>query len=454
MNDQKFPASFEQRMRNVLGEEWENFALAHTRNSPVSIRANTRKFSSLVYQDRIPWTASGFYLNERPIFTLDPIFHGGAYYVQEASSMFLEQAILQTINNDAALNVLDLCAAPGGKSTHLLSLISKESLLVSNEVIRSRAPILEENIQKWGNLNAVISNNDPKDFQKLGPFFDVIVVDAPCSGEGLFRKDPDAMNEWSNDSVLLCANRQRRILKDIWPTLKRDGILIYSTCTYSENENEEVLQWLNEAEDVEFLRLKLDPQWGVIEVSKENVLGYRLFPHRVRGEGLFMSVMRKLSGDDIRLKAKKLFAPPPKKSSEEIRTWLNHPDDKLLVIRNDELSALPANKVIEIEYLTNNLHLISCGTRIATRKYDKHIPDHALALSQEVNTGNFNTIDLSASEALRYLRKETIEKDTSEKGFALVQFARLNLGWVNVLDTRINNLYPAEWRIRMQDRKS
>ena len=454
MNDQKFPASFEQRMRNFLGGEWENFAAAHERNSPVSIRVNARKFSASSYQNQIPWTTSGFYLDERPIFTLDPIFHAGGYYVQEASSMFLEQAILQSTNYEASLNVLDLCAAPGGKSTHLLSLISKESLLVSNEVIRSRAPILEENIKKWGNLNTVITNNDPKDFQRLGSFFDVIVVDAPCSGEGLFRKDPDAMNEWSNDSVLLCANRQRRILKDIWPTLKRDGILIYSTCTYNENENEEVLQWLDETDDVEFIRLTLDPHWGVMEISKENVFGYRLFPHRVTGEGFFISVMRKLSGEDTRLKSKKLFSPPPKKSSDELRNWLRHPDDKLLILRNDDVSALRLNKVTEIEHLANNLHLISAGTPIATRKHDKLIPDHAVALSQQLNTENFKTIDLSAAEALRYLRKETIEKENSEKGFALVQFNGLNLGWVNVLDIRINNLYPAEWRIRMQDRKS
>jgi NOL1/NOP2/fmu family ribosome biogenesis protein len=368
--------------------------------------------------------------------------------------MFLEQAIRQTTNHNGALNVLDLCAAPGGKSTHLLSLISKESLLVSNEVIRSRAPILEENIQKWGNLNSVVTNNDPKDLQRLGSFFDLIVVDAPCSGEGLFRKDPDAMNEWSNDNVLLCANRQRRILKDIWPTLKRDGILIYSTCTYNENENEEILQWLDDTDDIEFIRLTLDPRWGVAEFSKENVYGYRLFPHRVTGEGFFISVMRKLSGDDIRLKSKKQFATPPKKTSDELRSWLRHPDNKLLILRNDDVSALPVNKATEIEHLTNNLHVISSGTPIATRKHEKLIPNHALALSQEVNVENFNTIDLTGSEALRYLRKETIEREGLEKGFALIQFKGLNIGWVNVLDTRINNLYPAEWRIRMQDRKS
>ena len=191
-NDQRFPAAFEQRMRDHLGEEWENFSTAHEQNSPVSIRVNPQKYFKIDYQNKIPWTTAGYYLDERPTFTLDPILHAGGYYVQEPSSMFIEQAVLQATNHQADLNVLDLCSAPGGKSTHLLSLISNKSLLVSNEVIRSRAPIVAENIQKWGNLNTVVTNNDPKDFQRLGAFFDVIVVDAPCSGEGLFRKDPDA----------------------------------------------------------------------------------------------------------------------------------------------------------------------------------------------------------------------------------------------------------------------
>ena len=195
--------------------------------------------------------------NERPSFTLDPSFHGGKYYVQEASSMFLEQAFCATYQfSRIALNVLDLCAAPGGKSTHLLSLMNKNSLLVSNEVIQSRAAILSENIQKWGHGNVIVTNNDPKDFQRLPGFFDVIVVDAPCSGEGLFRKDPNALKEWSEDVVALCSRRQRRILNDVWPTLKTGGLLIYSTCTYNADENEENLKWLKEEYHVESIPLK------------------------------------------------------------------------------------------------------------------------------------------------------------------------------------------------------
>ena len=450
-NDQRFPAVFEQRMRDHLGEEWENFSAAHEQQSPVSIRVNPKKDYKIDYQNKIPWTTAGYYLDERPTFTLDPILHAGGYYVQEPSSMFIEQAVLQATNHQADLNVLDLCSAPGGKSTHLLSLISSKSLLVSNEVIRSRAPIVAENIQKWGNLNTVVTNNDPKDFQRLGAFFDVIVVDAPCSGEGLFRKDPDAISHWSPDNVVLCANRQRRILKDILPALKRDGILIYSTCTYNENENEEVLQWLRESDDVEFIRLTLDPRWGVTEITRNEVYGYRLFPHRVKGEGFFLAIMRKLSGSDTHQKSRKVFVPPDKKTLDQMQDWLTVPQETAFILRQELVQALPANKIHEIELLANNLHLISSGTAIAAVKHNKLVPEHALALSIQLNAKNFNTIDLNIHDSLRFLRKDTIEVSNAKKGFALVRFNDLPIGWVNVLDNRINNLYPAQWRIRMQE---
>jgi len=441
-------------MRHHLGGEWENFVAAHQQNSPVSIRVNPQKRFPTNYQHKIPWTASGYYLDERPTFTLDPVLHAGGYYVQEPSSMFIEQAVLQATNHGAALNVLDLCSAPGGKSTHLLSLISKESLLVSNEVIRSRVSILEENIIKWGYPNSVVTNNDPKDFQRLGAFFDVIVVDAPCSGEGLFRKDPHALNEWSPYNVLLCSNRQRRILKDIWPALKRDGILIYSTCTYNEQENEEVLQWLHESEDVESIRLTLDPRWGVTEIIQNDGYGYRLFPHRVKGEGFFLSVVRKLSEGDARPKPRKIFVWPEKKIVHQLHDWVAHPQEKTFILRKDQLvQALPANKITDIELLANNLYLISSGIAIAAVKHDKLIPDHALALSVELNVKNFRTIDLNLQDALRFLRRDAIEGGGAKRGFALVRFNDLPVGWVNVLDSRVNNLYPAQWRIRMQDPK-
>jgi 16S rRNA C967 or C1407 C5-methylase (RsmB/RsmF family) len=194
----------------------------------------------------VPWSSSGYYLSQRPSFTLDPLLHAGAYYVQEASSMFLEQALKQSIDLAQPLLVLDLCAAPGGKSTLLQSIISNESLLVSNEVIQTRVNILKENIIKWGAGNVVVTNNDPSAFSKLHGLFDVLVIDAPCSGSGLFRRDAEAINEWSEDNVQLCSQRQQRILADAWHCLKEDGVLIYSTCSYSAEEDEEILDWIEE----------------------------------------------------------------------------------------------------------------------------------------------------------------------------------------------------------------
>src|SRR6266850_2410765 len=273
-----FPPLFEEKIRPQLSGDWEAFLASHQISPPVSIRINPKK-STAIHPPRIPWTDYGYYLNARPSFTLDPAFHTGAYYVQDASSMFLEQAVKQSLTLSKSLRVLDLCAAPGGKSTHLLSLIGPGSLLVANEVIGSRATTLSENIQKWGHANAIVTNNDPHDFQRLPGYFDAVVVDAPCSGEGLFRKDPEAMNEWSPGAVDLCSQRQRRILHDIWPSLKQNGILVYCTCTYNEKENEDNLRWLQQQKGLESIELVISPSWGIQKTMKGNIAGYRFYPH-------------------------------------------------------------------------------------------------------------------------------------------------------------------------------
>ena len=443
------PEAFANQLQQQRPNDWQQILDSLKTNSPTSIRINRAKAKSHSYSDPIPWCSSGYYLSERPSFTLDPTFHGGSYYVQEASSMFLEQAFLQVVDQTKSINVLDLCAAPGGKSTHLLSLMNKESLLVSNEVIRARASVLSENIQKWGYSNAVVTNNDPNDFQRLKGFFDVMVVDAPCSGEGLFRKDPNAMSEWSPDNVALCSKRQRRILSDVWPALKQGGILIYSTCTYNEAENEENLAWLKEEQGVEFISLKVDPHWGVEQMNIDNVSGYRFFPHKVKGEGFFLSVMRKTSEEkEGNWKSRATFNAPPKKVVEQLHQWVHAPEEKTFIIRNDQVQFFPKNKNLQIELLAKCLYLISAGTSMAAVKHEKLIPEHALALSVELNKEHFTLLDVELPQALQYLRKETLDARAEKKGFGLIQFNDLPLGWVNVLDNRLNNLYPSEWRIR------
>jgi 16S rRNA C967 or C1407 C5-methylase (RsmB/RsmF family)/NOL1/NOP2/fmu family ribosome biogenesis protein len=443
----RFPDAFSRAMQQKLQGEWNEFVEAMSDNVPVSIRLHPRK-NKKEFSHRVPWSTQGFYLEQRPSFTLDPLLHAGTYYVQEASSMFLEEALTQTVDLTQSLKVLDLCAAPGGKSTHLLSLLSKDSLLVSNEVIRARASILSENIQKWGNPNVVVTNNDPKDFTKLKGFFDVIVVDAPCSGEGLFRKDPNAMQEWSEDSVALCAQRQQRILADVWPALKQDGVLIYCTCTYNRKENEENLSWLMGEKEVESLKLKVKSEWGIEEIEEDGVFGYRFYPHKVKGEGFFISVLKKKEEThSVSVRSKNHLPLPPKKIIERLSDWLLHPHEFILL--NDLIVVLPEKYVEEINWLAYQLNVATKGTAIATVKHEKLIPEHALALSTELNLNSFPSIELDLPTALSYLRKETINIGEGQKGFALVTYQNQPLGFVNLLSNRVNNLYPANWRIRM-----
>jgi NOL1/NOP2/sun family putative RNA methylase len=445
------PHDFANRMQQTLGTAYGDFIKSLSEKSPVSIRVNKTKNASTIGMSDVPWCSTGKYLDERPLFTTDPLFHAGAYYVQEGSSMFLEQAITQSVDLTKPLLVLDLCAAPGGKSTHLLNLINNDSLLVSNEVIHSRATILSENIQKCGNNNVVVTNNDPEDFQRLKGFFDVIVVDAPCSGEGLFRKDRDAMKEWSPENVDLCCKRQRIILHDVWPALKKDGILIYSTCTYNRFENEENIAWAKERFDVEFITLKTKPEWGVEEVKEKNVTGYHFYPHKVSGEGFFISVMRKMSEQDsTNMKIKnRILHLPAAKITEQVNPWIINPDAKRFFSWKDNILMVPASLAAKIEFIVQQLHIISTGTMICEIKHNKLIPDHALALSIDLNKDFFNRITVTKDQALQYLRKETLPTNHEKKGFSLITYENLPLGWVNVLDNRMNNLYPANWRIRM-----
>lgn len=466
-----FPQDFEKRMQHQLGMEWAAFKKAHESPTPLSIRINPRKTIHLANQQRtihdqaspsgvladcfanahydasnkVAWSKYGYYLPKRPRFTLDPTFHAGAYYVQEASSMLLEQVFNQVTIKDEPTRVLDLCAAPGGKSTHVLSLLSPSSLLVSNEVIRSRAAILAENIQKWGYSNVVVTNNDPEDFQRLQGFFDVIIVDAPCSGEGLFRKDPEALQEWSAENANLCSLRQRRILKDLWPALKQDGTLIYSTCTFNPEENERNLQWLRQEIEAEFIELEFDPFWGTTTTSS----GYQCFPHKMKGEGFFIAAIRKKGNQPtVRIRSSKNIFNKPSKLSAPFKEWITDKSHHFFQFK-DYLLTVPENLLFEIEFLSAQLKIVSAGTTIGTIKHDKLIPDHALALSIYLNKGHFSTIQVMKEEAISYLRKDVFWKEGLTRGFSIVEYEGLALGWVNVLDTRLNNLYPSEWRIRM-----
>ncbi|MBN8577699.1 MAG: rRNA methyltransferase [Cytophagales bacterium] len=447
--DVLFPGAFQSRMQHELGEAWPSFKEAHEQPAPVSIRINPqKKFSPAL--PHVLWSKLGFYLETRPVFTLDPAFHAGAYYVQEASSLFLEQVLQQAVDLTKPLRVLDLCAAPGGKSTHLLSLLSNDSLLISNEVIRARAQILWENIQKWGHANVVVTNSDPSAFQQLPGYFDIILVDAPCSGEGLFRKDPDACQQWSEDSVNLCAKRQQRILHEAWPALKENGLLIYSTCTYNAHENEANLTHFINDHRAEFVTLRLQPEWNIDEVVLNPVVGYRFFPHSVQGEGFFISAMiKKEPATRVKIKSNGKFNLATTRVVEQVKSWCKNPDWYKWIQQQDLIIQVPETLLPEIEFISSLLYPVGKGTAVASAKHDKLIPEHAFALSNSIATNHFATTLLTKAEALAYLRKDSLFVSEGLKGFGLMCFETNNLGWVNHLGNRTNNLYPAAWRIRM-----
>jgi 16S rRNA C967 or C1407 C5-methylase (RsmB/RsmF family)/NOL1/NOP2/fmu family ribosome biogenesis protein len=445
----RVPESLLKSLAGLPGFNRDAFLDVHESGEQVvSVRFNPAKdpgTTSLPLAAAIPWTQYGHYLSKRPSFTFDPLFHAGTYYVQEASSMFLEQALLQHADISQPLNVLDLCAAPGGKSTHLQSLLSSESLLVSNEVIKARASILVENITKWGSANVVVTNNDPQHFARLSGFFDVLVVDAPCSGSGLFRRDPAAIEEWSPANVQLCQGRQQRILADVWPALREDGLLIYSTCSYSPEEDEAILDWLCESFEVATLRMEAGNE-GIVEIqSRKGAYGYRFYPDRVKGEGFFLAALRKKSEEDQpRLKVKI----PDKLAAKEVaalKPWVMTEGMQFLK-QGTQVYAFPEARVNDLAVLQGALYLQYAGTGIGEPIRDKLVPDHALALSPLLAPG-IASVELVFDDAISFLQRKDFTVET-KRGWQLVTFRKQPLGWINALPNRINNYYPREWRIR------
>lgn len=444
------PEGFKKQMQADLGTAFDEFLRSLQEPSPVSVRYNPKKRKPRG-NDPVPWCASGRYLGHRPSFTRDPLFHAGAYYVQEASSMLIEQAVNQSVETSKPLIALDLCAAPGGKSTHLLSLLSSESLVISNEVIRSRASTLIENLEKWGYPNGVVTQNDPADFSAFEDYFDLILVDAPCSGEGLFRKDAQAMEEWSLKNVALCASRQRRIVADVWGSLRPGGVLIYSTCTFNAEENQNNLRRIKESHDCVFERLLVDPDWGVAEVGEEGCIGYQCLPHRVRGEGFFFSVVRKAGEKTSRSpRAKDRLQYPPAPEADILKTWINHPEEYFFFLHGSTARMLPAQHRANFQVLLERLHVLQAGTGLGEVKKNKIVPAPALALSICRNHDQLPGIAVNPEQAMSYLRMEALQlPDQDNVGFRVIEYDGLGLGWVNLLPGRINNLFPTSRRVRM-----
>lgn len=433
------PQAFLQQMQVLLGNNYSCFLNSLEAEVPVSIRYNRKKLTAIPSGETVAWCGSAVYLPHRPTFTLDPLLHGGLYYVQEAASMFTEQ-IIKRLQLTEPVCALDLCAAPGGKSTHLIDCLPKDSLLVSNEVIRNRVNILAENLSKWGHPEVVICCNDPKDFASLPSFFDMLLVDAPCSGEGMFRKDPAAIKEWNESNIKHCAERQRRILSDAWDTLKEGGYLIYSTCTYNCEENEDNVQWIIDRLGADLLRIPLHPDWQVTESR----LGYRFFPHKTRGEGFFISLLQKNS---VAPQTKKQLK-SPLNSVKHFPAWLE--GDFTIVRQDDFLQAWPTVRINDIHLLKKQLRVIQAGVPTGEIKGKDIVPHTAVALSTALCSDAFPQEALNLEDALHFLRRDTIRLQSAISGYHIITYEKHPLGFVKNLGNRCNNLYPNHWRVRME----
>ncbi|MDR2763679.1 MAG: rRNA cytosine-C5-methyltransferase [Tannerella sp.] len=440
-----FPRDFTEYMRRRQ-EDYPLLEEALRAEAPVSIRLNPAKRALPLRHERVKWCSTGYYLPERPAFTFDPLFHAGVYYVQEAASMFLEQAVAQYVTSPVVC--LDLCAAPGGKSTHLLSLLPRGSLLVSNEVIRSRANVLAENVLKWGWPEVAVTNSDPAALGRLTHGFDVLVADLPCSGEGMFRKDPASRNAWSLANVKLCAARQRRILHDVWPALKPGGICIYSTCTFNREENEENIRYLAERLPAEALPVSIEESWYITCGFDDRYPSYRFFPHRTKGEGFFLAVLRKPE------ERHRPFSVPTGNRRPALRhtpgdEWLSDAGAYRFTAEASCVRAVPEMLAERLLSLTGRLRVVTAGIPVGEWKGKDFLPTPALALSTAFRHDAFPTVELAWTDAVRYLQKEApgLPPDTP-KGYVTVTFRGTPLGFVKHLGHRANNLYPHEWRIR------
>ncbi len=494
LNKMNLDPAFVRQMRRLLPEEYDVFMRSLKEDLPVSLRLNTAKCSKeealsclpATVQGAVPWHPDACYLEQRPSFTFDPFFHCGLYYVQEASSMFSSRAInsaLQTMKmSDRAVRMLDLCAAPGGKSTLAASVLPQGSLLLANEIIPSRAVILEENLIKWGKAGVIVTQNEAADFAAFEHVFDLILADMPCSGEGMFRKEPEALAAWSEDYVRSCALRQRSILAQCWNSLRPGGCLIYSTCTYNTEENEKNVLWAAANLGARILPVECNPEWNIHPAIGADFPAYRFFPHRTRGEGFFLALLQKEESAAINSQAGpeidqqenyrnlpgskgKNKLPTVKKTGKSANEFIDKKTAAYLSSLFDEpevyeisllpqgiYRAFPAQHAAFLAQISTSLRIVRAGLYLGEYKGDQFIPDISLALSTAIEADkHFPSYELHRQQALAYLKRESLLlSDDCPRGQVLVTFGPAGLGWVNNLGIRANNRYPTSWRIRSQ----
>ena len=394
----------------------------------------------------VPWAGNALYLDHRPQFTMDPLLHQGCYYVQEASSMFLEQAIKHCVKGP--VRALDLCAAPGGKSTLLASLLPEGSLLISNEIQRQRAQILAENMVKWGMPGVMVTCNTPDQIGSSGLLFDLIAVDAPCSGEGMFRKDEGAVSDWSIQNVEMSAARQREIIESIWPALKPGGFMIYSTCTFNRYEDEDNVEWMMQRLGAVPVPVDTDPGWNIMgSLTTAGLPVYHFMQHRTRGEGFFICLLQKPDGSFMPLRNKP-FKSDSSRIPAECRRWVKPAGGYEFFIKNESIFALPSGLADDMWQAGQELYPLVPGIEVAVLKGRDWVPAHALAMNRALDRSAFNCVEVTRQQALEYLHCEVVRLEDAPRGIVLLTYRDIPLGFAKNLGNRANNMYPQEWRIR------
>lgn len=472
MTEMELPRTFVERILRDLGTtEGEALCRALDGEACVSIRVNPAKAEGLRGEQparvsevlpmltaagRVPWCADGFLLAGRPSFTFDSDFHAGAYYVQEAASQFVG-CLLQGVPTSGA-RILDLCAAPGGKTTLYASLVGRGGLVVANEIDRRRASVLADNVRKWGTGNVVVTTCEPHAVCDCEAWFDVVAVDAPCSGEGMFRKDPAARGEWSENNVRQCAARQDDILREAWRALRPGGTLIYSTCTFNRDEDEgsleRMLAWAGDEVAAPY-PVDVDPAWGIVEGEVGPFRTFRFFPHRTVGEGFFAAVARKAPDAPGRQRLPKgrrsMVAPADRASAGELRRWIREPDRMVFGTVASTGYAWYGEQAEAVKTLSEALPVICSGVALGQLFKGRLKPDPALAFFDGLERGAVPVAGLDDEQALRYLRRQEVAAGALAEGVNLVTARGRALGFAKRIGARVNNMYPNSLRILRQE---
>lgn len=428
----------------------DNLSEALASEPVVSVRYNTVKGAApKIDADIVPWCSMGCYLAERPAFTFDPELHQGLYYVQDASSMFLRHVVAALTADGSAVRYLDACAAPGGKTTAALDVLPKGSLVVANEYVATRAAVLRENLIKWG-VPCVVRSGDTARFAIDGARFDIIAADVPCSGEGMMRKDAKAVEQWSPALVEECVARQRQIIDNLWPTLVDGGYMIYSTCTFNRAENEQMVQYMMERYGALPVEIPINSAWGIVPAVGADIPVYRFVPGAVRGEGLFLAVVRKPFAEECEEPARsKPRKDKSRKGGKEKAPVI--PKEVSMWLKSDiktELKAMPDGAIkAQFPMQWPDFPYIP-ELEIAILKGRDVVPTHDLAMSVMLNEDAFPRQEVDRATALEYLHCQSITLSAdAPRGIVLLTFGGKPLGFVKNIGSRANNLYPRSWRI-------